>query len=362
MKYGGGVLFIGACFFFSSHFPFVLLALMDRATLGLGLSRLKEENMLVEGIPLRVKLGQNALDAVTLLQIGKGISGVEPVLKSTRSVLEKTRTVALQRSGSANRECEHEALLYAARRRAGMEAFFIREDVFHEFQEAYLDIVEEERIARHDINYLHAEIKKHAAEVRRAEYFMSTKCVFARFTVEEEAREKKVKMLQEYVGFLTALRFVEEEERLEAIRKAKQRRHGTLQQTVAQPKPQSLLGKLGGMTNLFGLQQATHHQGRPQYAPQDSSPAAQARPYSLPDAYLEYRQQRQQQMSSTGFYASAPSGGSSSYGTGFAPHVQPAPQNSFEPQFQPVSQPQWPSTGWTSFSQGEPGRNHYYGL
>ncbi|RNF04298.1 hypothetical protein TraAM80_05212 [Trypanosoma rangeli] len=322
--------------------------------------------MLVEGIPLRVKLGQNALDAVTLLQIGKEISGVEPVLKSTRRVLEKTRTVALQKSGSANREYEQEALVYAARKRAGMDAFFIKEDVFHEFQEVYLSIVEEERNARHGMEYLYAEIKKRAVEVRSAEYFMGTKCVFERFTVEEEAREKKVKMLQEYMGFLAALRFVEEEARQEAIQKAKQRRHWTLQQTVTHSMPQPPLGKPSWMATLFGCQQAKPPQARPQYAPQDSSPAAQARPYRLPDAYLEYRQQQQQQqqqqMSSTGFYASVPSGGSSSYGTCFAPHVQPAPQSSFEPQFQPVSQPQWPSTGWTSFSQGEPGRNQYHGL
>ncbi|EKG03449.1 hypothetical protein TCSYLVIO_005512 [Trypanosoma cruzi] len=323
--------------------------------------------MLVEGVLLRVKLGKPARDAVDLLQILREIKSAEAVLKSTRNVLDKARRTASTEGTTENHECEQAALCYAAKKRAGMEAFFISEDVFHAFQRVFLDLVEEERVARCRLDDLHADTKKRAAKARSAEYFMGTKCVFERFAVEEEAREKKVKLFQEYSGFLSALRFAEEEERQEAISRARARRRVSLQQPVAQPMPLSSFGQPGVMSPPVGLQQTARLQGPPQFAHQQPPYTAQTQPYGLTHNFFGQVQQmyqpQPQQMQASGYYAAAPVGrGGYHYGAPSAPPFQAPAQNIFPAQYQAFQQQHPPNSGWPGHSQAARGRTHYYGL
>ncbi|EKF31976.1 hypothetical protein MOQ_004182 [Trypanosoma cruzi marinkellei] len=323
--------------------------------------------MLVEGVLLRVKLGRPALDAVELLQISREIKNTEAVLKSTRNVLDKTRRAASTEGTTENHECEQAALCYAAKKRSGMEAFFISEDVFHAFKRVFLDLVEEERVARCRLDDLHAETKKRAAKARSAEYFMGTKCVFERFAVEEEAREKKTKLFQEYSGFLTALRFAEEEERQEAIGRARARRRVSLQQPVAQSMPLNSFGQPGVMSPPVGLQQTARPQVPPQFAHQQPPYIAQTQPYGVPNNFFgrgqPMYQPQPQHMQASGYYAAAPNGrGGYNYGAQSAPPFQAPAQNIFPAQYQAFQQQQSPNTSWTAHSQAARGRTMYYGL
>ncbi|RNF07468.1 uncharacterized protein Tco025E_07363 [Trypanosoma conorhini] len=284
--------------------------------------------MLVEGVPLRVKLGPSALDAAVLLHVREEIRGAESVLKSTRSLLEKTKAAALQKSATASHECEQEALRYVARKRADLKAFFTAEDVFQAFQRDYLDVVEEERVARRHIEDMYADAKKRAAEARTWEYVMSTKCVFERFTLEKVAREQKLRVLQECSDFLSALRIEEEEERQRAIQQARYRRQEALHQAAArQPQyPQYLQyppRQPGAMPTPLGWTQMTPPQESPQHPQHFVSIGGEAVRCYLPCEFREYSEQlpqQQQRISSTGFYAAAPGGGN-------CPHSAYSPYN-----------------------------------
>ncbi|KEG10544.1 hypothetical protein DQ04_03601090, partial [Trypanosoma grayi] len=190
--------------------------------------------MLIDSIPLKVKVGGPALDFFNLQSIEEDINAAQIVILSARDALASTMQAASRTEDTPSHKYEHEALRYVVKRRAVMDAFYMAEDVFHMHQVKAGDIIEEERSARLQLNLLHAEIKKQVSRARRAEYFMSAKCVFERFAEEKRACEEKMRMVQEHSDFLLSLKIAEGDQRQDSIRRAMARRWGSLQPSVVQ--------------------------------------------------------------------------------------------------------------------------------
>ncbi|KAH9593009.1 hypothetical protein LSM04_003822 [Trypanosoma melophagium] len=313
--------------------------------------------MITDSFPLKVKLGGPALDVMNLFQIGEDLSAAQSTVVNSRNALAKTRIAPSRNAGILRHKDEEEALDYTAKKKAYINAYYLSEDIFSEFQRVLLDTVEEERAARQRLDVFYNDIRRRAVNARREEYFMSTKCVFERFQVEERAHEEKARIMQEYADFLLSAKIVEQEERQVSIRRAQTRRKEALQQSSGVPVP---LGVQGAKA-VYYPPSSGHNYGAtppPQQQQQYISPPSPTadRPYALPSAFLRMQRRRnqgvQQQQPQTGFY-------------GARPGVPDIPTNSgpsmpLQPQF-PQQQQQQPPY-WTNHPPGQPGRYGYQGL
>ncbi|ORC91729.1 uncharacterized protein TM35_000053250 [Trypanosoma theileri] len=325
--------------------------------------------MITDRFPLRVKLGGPVLDVMNLFQIREDLTEAQATVSNSRNALAKTRITPSRKGEVSQHRDEEEALKYAAKKREYLNNYYLSESIFSEFQRILVDIAEEERGARQRLDVFHKDIKSRAVNARRAEYFMSTKCVVERFEMEERAYEDKVRMMQEHADYLLSLKIVEEEQRQVAIRRAQTRRMQCLQQSTGVSVPYGV----PGTNNMYYSPSPAYGYGRPPPPPQQpqllqsqqyaNNPIPmQTRPYELPPAFLEMQerrkmgiQQQQQQQPQTGFYASSSP----------VPYVPMnyGPSVPLQPQFpQPQQQQQQQQPYWANYPPGQPGRYGYQGL